>query len=257
MQIHDKITDPVAQLEEYRRTGDIELRNALVMYYSYIPKAVAAQMRGITSSYAQLEDIVNQGIITLIDCVEKYSPDKGTKFETYAFMRVKGANIDFVRKQDWLPRRVRKAARDVSAAYDELSAQLLREPTTKEIAEHMGVPEAVINKHYSEISNSVMLSFESLLQSVTPGQESEIDEPVDAEAMPEGSLMQNELREQLTAAIDSLSEKERLVVSLYYYEHLKFCEIATVMQVSESRVCQVHSKAILKMKKRIEDYMKG
>ncbi|MDD3429643.1 MAG: sigma factor, partial [Oscillospiraceae bacterium] len=115
-------------LQVYYSAPTVNLRNDLVMLYSYIPKTVAAQMRGVTSSYAQLEDIVNQGVITLIDCIEKFDPTKGVKFESYAFMRVKCANIDFIRKQDWLPRRVRKTAKDVTLAHDELSNKLMREP---------------------------------------------------------------------------------------------------------------------------------
>lgn len=252
----DAIADPVATMGEYQRTGDIELRNQLVMHYSYIAKTVAAQMRGVTASYAQMEDIVNQGIITLIDCIDKFKPAKGVKFESYAFMRIKCANIDFIRKQDWLPRRVRKAAKDISTAYDELSNQFMREPTTKEIADKLGLSETAVNKHYSEMSNSVMLSFETLLQSSLYG-EAGPEKPAGDEFLPEDRLMKTELRQQLIEAIDSLTEKERLVISLYYYEHLKLYEIAEILKVSESRVCQTHSKAILKMQRRLEKYMKG
>lgn len=249
----EELENPAQILEDYQKTGDLELRNRLVMHYSYIARAVAAQMRGVTASYAQMEDIVNQGILTLIDCIEKFQPGKGVRFESYAFMRIKCANIDFVRKQDWLPRRVRKAAKDITAAHDELSNQLLREPTSREIADYMGISEEAVNKHYSEITNSVMLSFEMLLQNAPSGVES----PADEGALPESRLMRQELREQLMEAIDALTERERLVISLYYNEHLKLYEIAQVMGVSESRVCQTHSRAILKMRRRLEQYMKG
>lgn len=253
----ETLKDPAAVMEEYKKTGDIELRNQLVLHYSYIAKTVAAQMRGITASYAQMEDVVNQGIITLIDCLEKFEPSKAVKFESYAFMRIKCANIDFVRKQDWLPRRVRKTAKDISVAYDELSNQLMREPSTKEIADHIGMPEATVNKHYSEISNSVMLSFEMLLQSSLYGGDSSPEGQADEGSLPENRMLKEELRQQLIEAIESLTERERLVVSLYYYEHLKLYEIAEILKVSESRVCQTHSKAILKMRSRLEKYMKG
>ncbi|MEG2205507.1 MAG: FliA/WhiG family RNA polymerase sigma factor [Oscillospiraceae bacterium] len=244
------------RLDKYCETRDIALRNELVMDFGYIPKAVAAQMRGITSSYAQLEDIVNQGYLTLIDCLEKYDPTRGMKFESYAFMRVKGANIDFVRKQDWLPRRVRKTSRDLNAAYDELAGSLMREPTTKELADHIGEDEAFVNKHYREMSNSVLLSFEMLLQSATS--EDPSDDASDTEdKMPEASLMRKELRRCLADAIDALSERERLVVSLSYYEHLKLAEIAEILKVSEARVCQTRAKAVLRMRTKLEAYMKG
>ena len=244
------------QLARYCETRDVALRNDLVMAFGYIPKAVAAQMRGITSSYAQLEDIVNQGYVTLIDCLEKYDATKGMKFESYAFMRVKGANIDFVRKQDWLPRRVRKTARDITVAYDELAGELLREPTTKELAEHIGVAEEFVNKHYREMSNSVLLSFEMLLQSATS--EDPDDETRDSEErMPEASLMKKELRRCLAEAIDALSKRERTVVSLSFYEHLKLQEIADILKVSEARVCQTRTKAIQRLRTHLQAYMQG
>ncbi|MEG0616531.1 MAG: FliA/WhiG family RNA polymerase sigma factor [Oscillospiraceae bacterium] len=244
------------KLDLYLATRDIDLRNELVVAYGYIAKTVAAQMRGITSSYAQIEDIVNQGYLTLIECIEKYDPTKGMKFESYAFMRVKGANIDFVRKQDWLPRRVRKTSRDLNAAYDELAGSLMREPTTKELADHIGEDEAFVNKHYREMSNSVMLSFEMLLQS-TIQDDSADDSPEGEERLPEANLMRRELRRVLAEGIDSLNERERLVVSLSYYEHLKLAEIADIIKVSEARVCQTRAKAILKLRTKLEAYMKG
>lgn len=261
MCVHTKneqdLDNPAQILEEYKKTGDLQLRNQLVMHYSYIARAVAVQMRGITSTYAQTEDIVNEGILTLMDCIDKYSPEKGVKFESYAFMRVKCANIDFIRKQDWLPRRVRRAAREITAAHEQLSNTLMREPTQKELAEHLGMSESAINKHYSEITNSVMLSFEMLLQSALPSGDAFSGDRQAPDGQPESRLLREELREQLITAIDTLTEKERTVVSLYYKEHLKFYEIAQVMSVSESRVCQTHSKAILKLRHKLQSYMKG
>ncbi|MDL2294130.1 FliA/WhiG family RNA polymerase sigma factor [Ruminococcaceae bacterium OttesenSCG-928-D13] len=252
-----RLEDPAKALETYQRTGDADLRNDLLMHYSYIAKSVAVQMRGITGGYAQVEDIVNEGIITLMDCLDKYTPDKGMKFENYAYMRVRNANIDFVRKQDWVPRRVRRTAREVSEAYNALSTELMREPTNKELAAHMNVPEETIHKHLAEMNAGAVLSFEELLASAMPGaaEQATLAGAEGADTLPERDLMQTELRAQLVAAIDSLTEKERLVVSLYYYERLKLHEIATIMGVSESRISQTHSKAILKMKQRLTAYV--
>ncbi len=250
------LEEPSALLEEYRKTNNIELRNQLVLHYSYIAKTVAMQMRGISSNYAQLEDIVNQGILTLIDCIERFDPAKGVKFESYAFMRIRGAVIDFVRKQDWLPRRVRKTAKDIAAAQDQLSNQLMREPTNRELADYLEISEDALNKHYSEISNSVMLSFEGIIQNTVQTGPS-LDSLYDEESMPEQSIFKQELKATLMEAIDNLTERERLVVSLYYYEHLKFNHISQVLGVSESRICQIHSKAILKLKNKMESYMRG
>ncbi len=241
-------------LEAYLKAPSVALRNDLVLQYSYIPKTVAAQMRGITASYAEVEDMVNNGIITLIDCIERFDPQKSGSFEAYAFSRVKCANIDFIRKQDWLPRRVRKTARDITAAYDALSNELLRVPSAKELADHLGVEEAAIHKHYREISNSVLLSFEMLLSSVA--ENSAADAVGDFE-QPEASLAHSELQQRLIEAIDALNERDRLIISLYYYEHLKLHEIAQVLKVSEARVCQARSKAILKLRSHLKDYLEG
>lgn len=242
-------------MERYQATRSIADRNQLVMHYSYIAKVIAAQMRGYTVNYAQMEDIVNQGMLTLIDALERFDPGKGVKFESYAFMRVKNANIDFIRKQDWLPRRVRRTAKDVAAAFDWLSNELMHEPTIKELAAYMELPEEAIIKHYSEMSNSVMISLETVLQNTL--QENGVDFLADDDRQPEEKLFRDELRQQLMQAIDALSERERTVISLYYYEHLRLYEIAEVMGVSESRVCQLHSKAVSRMKQRLEGYMKG
>lgn len=242
-------------LKRYKETGDADLRNELVLKYSYIAKTVAHQMRGIVSNYADVEDIVNQGILTLIDCIERFEPDKEVKFESYAFMRIRGAVIDFVRKQDWRPRRVRKTAKEVAAAYDELSNTLMREPTDKEISDFLNISEDELARHYSEFSRAMVVSFESMLE--TASQEESMPSLVNDQGQPEQSYFRKELKDQLVTAIDELSERERLVVSLYYYENLKLAEISKVLGVSESRVCQIHSKALGRLKDKIDLYLKG
>ncbi len=253
-----KLENPEEVLQEYQKTQDPDKRNDLILHYGYIAKSVAVQMRGITSGYAQVEDIVNEGILTLMDCLDKYTPDKGMKFENYAYMRIRNANIDFVRKQDWVPRRVRRTAREVSDAYNALSTELMREPSTRELADYMGLSEEAVSKHFAEMAAGSVVSFEDLLQSAMPGRAEPFSMPdSDESVLPEQGLMKTELKEQLKAAIDTLTEKERTVVSLYYYEHLKFYEIAEVMGVSESRISQTHSKAILKMKQRLGAYLQA
>lgn len=239
-------------LAAYRADPNVERRNELVMHYSYIAKTVAAQMRGITSSYAEVEDIVNNGILTLIDCVERYDPEKSERFESYAFHRIKCANIDFIRKQDWLPRRVRKTAREISDAYAAVSNELLREPTAQELAERLGVQTEVVQRHYREISNAVLVSFEAMLADVG---DAEMPPDGDDDHQPEGALLQRELRERLREAVLGLGEKERLVVTLYYYEHLKLYEIAQVLKISEARACQIRSRAISKLQQHLQSYV--
>ena len=253
--VEDKI-DPIVLMGKYIQQKDIETRNQLLLHYSYIARAVAVHMRDIYQNYAQTEDIVNQGIITLIECIERYDPEKGVKFESYAFMRVKGSVIDFIRKQDWLPRRVRKTAKDIEKARIEISNKLFREPNTSEIAQYMNISYDELNKHYSEITNSVMLSFEGVVQNALE-QDYSIGINNNEDNQPESNILKLEVHQTLVKHIDKLRERERIVISLYYYENLKFYEIAQVLEVSEARVCQIHSKAVIKLKAAMDTYMKG
>lgn len=255
--IKDEKSDNIFQLLlEYKASQDIELRNQLVIHYGFIAKSVAIQMRGIYARYAQTEDIIQQGLITLIDCIERFDPDKEVKFESYAFMRVKGAVIDFVRKQDWAPRRVRKFAREIAQATEILSNKLMREPTDQELTSYLNITEKELLKNNQEISSSAILSFEAMLEN--NWQWDVTEQGLDYESnLPEGRLFQQELKKTLMEAIDSLNERERLVISLYYYDKLRFSDIAKVLEVSESRICQIHTKVVGKLKDKMEIYLKG
>ncbi|MEM1485274.1 FliA/WhiG family RNA polymerase sigma factor [Oscillospiraceae bacterium PP1C4] len=250
------IDDPIGLMKQYKETKDVKLRNELVMHYSYIARIVAVQMNGVYANFAQAEDIVNQGIITLIACVERYDESKGVKFESYAFMRVRGSVIDFVRKQDWLPRRVRQASKEIYTVHDQLCNELMREPSQQEIADRMGIPINTLHKHYSEATNSVMLSFEELIQNVSQ-MDGLLVSFYDKNSLPENHIFQQELKALLQEAIENLTENERLAVTLYYYEHLKLLDISKILMVSEQRVSQIISKAIQKLRYKLEKYMKG
>jgi len=252
-----KLDDPVEEMKNYQENRSVEIRNRLILHYSYIARSTAMQMRGIASNYAQVEDIVNQGVLTLIDCIEKFDLEKGVKFETYAFMRIRGSVIDFIRKQDWLPRRVRKTAKDIDRAYDELSNRYMREPSASEIAQHLQMSEEALSKHYSEISNSVLLSFEGVVQNTLQMDFSEESSTAGEDSQPESHVFRQEMKEVLAGAVSELTEKEQTVLSLYYYESLKYSDIAKVLEVSESRICQIHTKAISKLKGKMQHYMKG
>jgi RNA polymerase sigma factor for flagellar operon FliA len=240
---------------DYQRSRSIELRNEIVLHYSQLVKAIALRMRGTYKNYAQLDDVVNQGIISLIDAVEKYEPDRGIKFETFASIKVKGAIIDYIRSQDWIPRRLRKLSRDLEAVNNKLCTDLGRQPTHKEIAKEMDMTTAQLDKVMEQTYSFNLLSYEEVVwqkMSSVGGDDISVDE---AEESPERKLMEDELRQQLASSIDALNERERTVISLYYYEKLKLKEIATILGVSESRVCQIHSAAIVKMKQSMKEYI--
>jgi RNA polymerase sigma factor for flagellar operon FliA len=240
--------------ELYGENRDVTARNDIVMYYSSLVKFIAQRMRGTYKNYAQLDDVVNQGIISLIDAVEKFEPAKGFKFETFASIKVKGAIIDYIRSQDWVPRRLRKMSVDLDDAYNNLYSELGRQPTNQELAKALNITTEQLDRVMESTYNFTLLSYEEVVWQKMSAMG---DEPAtdSVEESPERKLMEKELREQLGEAVDSLNERERTVVSLYYYESLKLKEIADVLGVSESRVCQIHSSAILKMRKRMKDYI--
>lgn len=247
--------DNSSLIAEYQATRDIEIRNKIVMDNLPLVKTIALQMRGVYSKYADLEDILNQGIVTLMDCVERFDQEKNAKFETYASLRIRGAIIDFVRKQDWVPRRVRNSIKEIEDAASTLSHRLMREPSHKELAEYLGVTEDELAESISEGQASVVISFEGVLQDIQAYFLKTKEKDPDAD--PEGRVLKNELHSVLKQAIQSLTEKEQLVISLYYYDELKLSDIADVMGISQARACQLHTKAISKMQERLKSYMQG
>lgn len=242
-----------ALLAKYRENGDISARNQIVMNFAYIPQTAAIQLRGLANGYAQVDDMVNQGIMTLMECLDRFDESKGIAFEYYAFMRVRGSIIDLVRKQDWIPRRVRKMDKDINEAKNKLAHQLMREPTTEEIANELGTTPDKIISSAAEINNSVVFSFEELIQNM-----SQMGSSLEADGMsPEKKIIKEEMRSILAKAIDNLSEREKLVVSLYYYENLTLSDISQVIDVSVQRVSQINAKAVSKLKTAMEEYLYG
>lgn len=252
----ERITEEefTALYNEYKSTGNIAIRNKLVMAYSYIAQVSAFQLRGIADTTAQVEDMINQGIITLIDCIERFDNSKGMKFESYAYMRVRGGIIDLVRKQDWIPRRVRVNAKAINNARSELANMLGREPTQAEIAEKMGIDESKLSRYNAEISNAVVYSFEELIQNVSQMGDI-LENSTKDDITPERRLLREELRNSLAKAIENLSERERLVITLYYFENLNLSDIAKVMEVSVQRVSQINSRAVGKLRDSLNDYL--
>lgn len=248
--------DPELLMQQFKETGSQQLRNQLVMHYSYIARTVAIEMRSTYHKYATVDEMINQGVIALIESLERFDLGHGVKFSTFAFTKVRGSIIDYVRKQDWLPRRVRQNSIRLSKAYDQLVVELERSPTREEMAAGMDMTPAEFDKCVYEISGDRMASYESLL-TLMPQSGSLIWSDSDAEYNPESRLDEQELREVLAQEIDSLNDQERLVLSLYYYEELTMKEISQVMGVSEQRVGQINRKLVTKLRTRMVRYMKG
>jgi RNA polymerase sigma factor for flagellar operon FliA len=234
---------------EYLKTKDVSIRNKIVLAYTDIVKAIAGQFRQMANSATQFEDMISQGLITLIECVDKFDDTKNMKFQSYVYMRTRGAIIDLMRKQDWIPRRVRKNANEINEAFIELSNKLLREPTDKEMAEFMGLDFSEYNRLSGEISNAMTLSFDDFMQN-----EYNVFEPVDVDPDPENAIQKKEVAEVLVNTIEKLRPQEQQVLSLYYYNGLMFYEIAEIMDLSPQRVGQIHARALIRMRKIIQDY---
>ena len=252
----EKLTDEefAALYNEYKTSGNIALRNRLVMAYSYIAQVSAFQLRGIADTTAQVEDMINQGIVTLIDCIDRYDISKGIRFESYAYMRVRGGIIDLIRKQDWIPRRVRVNAKEINRTASELANVLGREPTQQEIADKMGIDIQKLRKYNAEISNAAVYSFEELIQNVSQMGGALENSSAD-DITPERNLLREELRKVLKEAIENLSERERLVITLYYFENLNLSDISKVMEVSVQRVSQINTRAVTKLRDCLKDYL--
>ncbi len=237
----------------YKSDRSVELRNEIVLKYTPLVRIIVLRFKGSYSNFGQLDDMINQGIIALIDAVERFDPDLGNKFEGFASLKIKGAIIDFMRKQDWVPRNQRNLARELDEVYGELYAQNGREPAREEIAEKMGVSLVHLDKILQQRHNAIILSYEESINEKMMIAEPLFNGSQDRNT-PESGVLYNELKSKLAEAIDLLNEKERLVVTLYYYENLKLREIAEIMGITESRVSQIHSASIIKMKHRLSSY---
>ncbi len=247
-----EVSDSSELFALYRETGDIEVRNTLVLKYMNIVKYTAVSTRNMYRKYAEPEDIINEATLALMSAVDSFDPDKNIKFETYASIKVRGAVIDYIRRQDVIPRNVRKFAKEYDAAYAELYNLLDREPTSAELAAKLDISEEKLESLVSRSASAQTLSFEEM---VFEGGYDLPDESKGDGWQPEQNLLNGEMRDMLARAVSTLGEREKLVVSLYYYERLKYSEIAQVVGVSESRVCQIHSAAMSKLKKRLKEYM--
>ena len=239
----------------YKRTGDEALKWPLVLRYEGLIKSAALQIRGVYSSFAQVDDIVSEGILTLLSAIDKFDPDKGIKFETYVAKRIRGMVIDMARKQDWLPRNIRQRAKEIDAAVSALANELGRFPTDQEVAQRLGIPTDKYQKEAARVALSNTLSLDALMDARDmEGYRFEVSSE-DPKIQPETVLEDRELQETLAGGIASLQENEQIVLSLYYEKNLHMKEIAQVMGVSEPRISQIHSRAIQKLRDHMGAYM--
>ncbi|HJS27919.1 MAG TPA: FliA/WhiG family RNA polymerase sigma factor [Actinomycetota bacterium] len=242
--------DELARLwDEFKQEGSAEhasSRERLILHYAPLVKYVASRVAtGLPSSVDQA-DLVSYGMFGLIDALEKFEPERGNKFETYAIPRIKGAIIDELRAMDWVPRSVRFKAREIEKAYSDLESILKRAPSEKEIADRLGVSLRELHEVINQISFVQVLQLDEILSvgSDRGEQVSLLDTLADRGGDPTAGLEGQETRGLLAVAINSLSEREKIVVTLYYFEGLTLAEIGEILGVTESRVCQIHTKAV-------------
>ena len=247
--------DETQQLwRSYRaRPDDKALRDRLILTYAPLVKYVAGRLGSGLPAHVEEEDLVSYGLLGLIGAIERYDPDRDVKFETYAIARIRGAIIDELRSMDWVPRSVRARARQIERAIAELEAKLGRAPNDDEIAGKLGLTEDELDSSLSEISRSSIAALDELWTVSAGGNQiALIDTIEDTQGPnPQSMLAETELKEAIGEAIARLPEREKLVVTLYYYEELTLREIGEVLGVTESRVSQLHTKAILRLKARL------
>lgn len=233
----------------YREAPSDEVKWEIVMRHMGVVKSIALQVQGVYTSFAQLDDIIDEGLIVLAKAVDKYDPSIG-KFETYVAKRIRGMIIDLARQQDWVPRPIRKRAKEIDRLSGELYHKLGRFPSEQEMAENLGISES----EYQELlANSSVYSLISLEEALEGYEQISIQEEMQTEGLPDQQVEYEELLETLAKAIGSLRKNEQIVLGLYYQKEMKMKDIATVLGVSHARASQIHTRAIQKLRTMLED----
>ncbi|MGH2992646.1 MAG: RNA polymerase sigma factor WhiG [Solirubrobacterales bacterium] len=239
----------------FKDDGDGRARERLVVAYSPLVKYVAGRMASGLPPHVGEADLISYGLLGLIGAIERYDPDREIKFETFAVARIKGAIIDELRSLDWVPRSVRARAREIEKVHAKLENDLQRSPTEEEMTIKLDMDIEEFRDALLEIANSSVLALDDLWTVADPGggQISLLDTIRDPNAVdPQEEIDATELKDRLAAAIEMLPDRERLVVALYYYENLTLREIGEVLGVTESRVSQLHTKAVLGLRSHLQ-----
>jgi RNA polymerase sigma factor for flagellar operon FliA len=249
----DSRADASALWVRYKEHQDPGARDELILNYSPLVKYVAGRLASSLPQTVDTADLISYGIFGLIDAIEKFDPARAIKFETYAISRIKGAIIDELRAMDWVPRSVRSRAREIEAAYVSLENTLRRVPSDQEVADQMGISLKEFQDILTKLSYTSVVSFEELW---VGGERDEGQNAIgsirdDTAEDPVAIFESAEIKDILAGAIDKLPERERTVIALYYYEGLTLKEIGQVLGVTESRVSQLHTKAVLRLRAKL------
>lgn len=239
--------------DEYDKTHGSDIREKLILEYAPLVKVVAGRLSVYLGYNVEYDDLVGYGIFGLIDAIDKFDSKKAVKFETYASSRIRGAILDQIRKMDWIPRTIRQKQKRIDVAMKEVESETGRNATDEEIAKSIGISDDELMDWQSQMKITNVVSLNEYME-----QGVEIPNGATASrqfAAPEDVMEQEELKSKLMEALELLTEKEKKVVLLYYYEELTLKEISHVMEISESRVSQLHTKSLQKMKLKLGNYM--
>lgn len=250
-----KTVDKAKLWSDYQKKPTQELREQLIIEYSQLVKLVAGRLSMYLGYNVEYDDLVSYGIFGLIDAIDKFDMSKNVKFETYASLRIRGAILDQIRKMDWIPRTVRQRQRKIDDAIKQIEMQTGKNATDEEIARQLGVSDDELLSWQSQlkVTNVVSLNeFDEQGNSPEPAMDARFNSHF---AQPEDVMEEQELKQTLMESLELLTEKERNVIELYYYEDMTLKEISKILEVSESRVSQLHTKALVKMRKKMGNYM--
>jgi RNA polymerase sigma factor for flagellar operon FliA len=239
---------------DYKSSGSRDARDKLIVHYSPLVKYVAGRVSVGLPQNIEQADLVSYGIFGLIDAIDKFDPERAIKFETYAIARIKGAILDELRSIDWVPRSVRAKARAVEKAYSTLEASLLRTPTDAEVATEMGISESDLHGIFNQISFVGLVALDEMLSGGERGESTTLGDTIpDKGEGPVAAFEVEEMKQLLASAINRLGDREKVVLTLYYYEGLTLAEIGEVLGVTESRVCQIHTKSVLQLRSKMSE----
>ena len=248
-----KTVDKEKIWEAYQKNPSCEIREKIILEYAPLVKVVAGRLSMYLGYNVEYDDLVGYGIFGLIDAIDKFDAAKDVKFETYASLRIRGSILDQIRKMDWIPRTVRQKQKKLDEAIKKIEMQTGRNASEEEIAKEIGISDDELSIWQSQLKVTNVVS---LNEYVEQGTEPVMDAKNNSHFIqPEEKVQENELKQVLKDTLKLLTEKERRVIELYYYEELTLKEISKVLEVSESRVSQLHTKALLKMKKKMGNYM--
>ena len=248
-----KAVDKQKLWETYRKSPTPEMREQIILEYAPLVKVVAGRLSMYLGYNVEYEDLVSYGIFGLIDAIDKFDMQKDVKFETYASLSIRGAILDQIRKMDWIPRTVRQKQKKIDEAIRNIEMRTGKNATDEQVAGELGLEQEELTEWQSRLKITNVISLNEFLEQ---GQEPVMDARGNSHfSQPEDVVSESELKQVLEEALEVLTEKEKKVILLYYYEDLTLKEISKVLEVSESRVSQLHTKALLKMRAKMGKYM--